>query len=170
MQFYNFFRLQQKEAVLDEESWDDNNKVQSSEAVQYHKFSLSFSRIKLVNSEEMFKRLLDTEFHDIDIVGIDCEWKPNFGGQKNELALMQIATRHDVFILDIIKIGTKVPELWQNLGKFLFNNCDILKLGFGFTSDILMIKQSLPDLNFTPKQIGFWIYYRYGKFWINILM
>lgn len=148
-------RLQQKDVPLDEESWDDNNKVQSCEAVQYHKFSLSFSSINLVDSEEMFKRLLDTEFQDIDIVGIDCEWKPNFGGQKNELALMQIATRQKVFILDIIKIGTKVPELWQNLGKFLFNNCDILKLGFGFTSDILMIKQSLPDLNFTPKQIGF---------------
>ena len=89
------------------------------------------------------------------MVGVDCEWKPSFGSQKNELALMQIASRKNVFILDIISIGTKVPHLWQELGKFLFNNCDILKLGFGFTSDILMIKQSLPELNFTPKQVGF---------------
>lgn len=68
---------------------------------------------------------------------------------------MQIATRKNVFILDIISIGTKVPHLWQELCKFLFNNCDILKLGFGFTNDIVMIKHSLPELNFTPKQVGF---------------
>lgn len=150
-----FNRLHQSYGFgLNAESWDDDTKVQSHEAVQYHKFSLSFSSIKLVDTEETFRKMIDNEFQNIDIVGIDCEWKPNFGGQTNELALMQIATRQNVFILDIVKIGTKVPELWQNLGKFLFNNCDILKLGFAFSSDILMIKQSLPDLNFTPKQIG----------------
>lgn len=63
------------------------------------------------------------------MVGIDCEWKPTFGLHKNELSLMQIATHNAVFILDVIKLGNKVTYLWQELGNFLFNNCDILKLG-----------------------------------------
>lgn len=66
---------------------------------------------------------------DVDVIGVDCEWKPSFGSGVNELALMQIATRKNVFVLDIINLGNKVPYLWQEFGKFVFNNCDILKLG-----------------------------------------
>lgn len=80
-------------------------------------------------------------FHlkDIDVIGVDCEWKPSFGSDINELALMQIATRKNVFVLDIINLGNKVPQLWQELGKFVFNNCDILKLGmyYKFFNNIL---------------------------------
>jgi hypothetical protein len=148
-------RLHQRNILPDDESPWSNDDLQSAESVEYHQFPLPFSSIHLVDSEVSFESFLDSGLQDVDIVGIDCEWKPNFGSQKNELALMQIATRKNVFILDIITVGTKVPHLWQELGKFLFNNCDILKLGFGFTSDITMIKQSLPELNFTPKQLGF---------------
>lgn len=75
----------------------------------------------------------------MNIVGIDCEWKPTFGLQKNELALMQIATRKAVFIFDVIKLGSKLAYLWQELGKFLFNDCDILKLGkLTFDNEILL--------------------------------
>lgn len=62
-------------------------------------------------------------------MGIDCEWKPSFGGKTSELALLQIATRRSVYVLDIVTLGDKAPHLWMELGKFLFNNCDILKLG-----------------------------------------
>lgn len=62
-------------------------------------------------------------------MGIDCEWKPSFGGQPSELALMQIATRKSVFVIDIVTLSSQTPHLWLELGKFLFNNCDILKLG-----------------------------------------
>lgn len=63
------------------------------------------------------------------MVGLDCEWKPSFGLEKSELSLLQIATRNSVFILDVIKLGNKAANLWQELGKFLFNNSNILKLG-----------------------------------------
>lgn len=62
-------------------------------------------------------------------MGIDCEWKPSFGVNKSELALIQIATRTKVFIFDVIKLGPLVPHLWKETDSFLFNNCDILKLG-----------------------------------------
>lgn len=47
----------------------------------------------------------------------------------NALALMQIATRQSVFILDVIKLGSSYVHLWHQLGEVLFSNCDILKLG-----------------------------------------
>lgn len=64
------------------------------------------------------------------IVGIDCEWKPSFGIHKNELALMQIATRKTVYIFDIVQLGCgSLEHLWQEMDKFFFNNNNILKLG-----------------------------------------
>lgn len=126
-----------------------------SDMVTYHKLKLPFEAIQLIDSPSTFEQFLDNGLKDVDIVGIDCEWKPNFGHQLNELALMQIATRTNVFVLDIVRLGSKVRHLWQELGKFLFNNCDILKLGFSITSDISMIKTALPDLNFNHKQLGF---------------
>lgn len=68
-------------------------------------------------------------FKDVEVVGLDCEWKPSFGHKTNELALMQIATRRCVFIIDIVNLGNKVPHLWKELGNLLFNNHNILKLG-----------------------------------------
>lgn len=60
---------------------------------------------------------------------MDCEWKPSFGIHNNVLSLMQIATRHAVFIIDVIKLGSNYVHLWHQLGDILFSNCDILKLG-----------------------------------------
>lgn len=85
----------------------------------------------------------DFSLKDIDIIGVDCEWKPSFGGNVNELGLMQIATRNNVFVLDIINLGNKVPHLWQELGKFVFNNCDILKLGWYFFFIISSLKSKI---------------------------
>ncbi|KAJ8966185.1 hypothetical protein NQ317_011249 [Molorchus minor] len=134
----------------EEESWD--NEIQPIEQIEYHKLTLPENAVHLVDNPSMFE---NTGLQDIDLVGVDCEWKPSFGGHINELALMQIATRKNVFVLDIVNLGNKVPHLWQELGKFLFNNCDILKLGFSLTGDIHMIKQALPNLNFSQKQVGF---------------
>lgn len=82
-------------------------------------------------------------FQNVNLIGIDCEWKPSFGVQRNELALMQIATRTDVFIIDVIKLGTVVSCLWQEVGMILFNNCDILKLGNCFGMFLVDYSKSL---------------------------
>jgi len=63
------------------------------------------------------------------MVGIDSEWKPFFGTKKNELALIQIASREQVYILDVCSLGLKCPELWNELGCTLFANENIIKLG-----------------------------------------
>jgi len=63
------------------------------------------------------------------MVGIDSEWKPFFGTKKNELALIQIASRERVYILDVCSLGLKYPKLWNELGRTLFANENIVKLG-----------------------------------------
>lgn len=45
---------------------------------------------------------------------------------------MQIATRNNVFVIDIVSLGGE-RNLWQELSRSVFNNCDILKLGTVFT-------------------------------------
>jgi ribonuclease D len=63
------------------------------------------------------------------MVGIDSEWKPYFGTRRNELALIQIASREQVHILDVCSLGSKCPNLWNDLGLTLFGNENIIKLG-----------------------------------------
>ncbi|KAL3284676.1 hypothetical protein HHI36_018827 [Cryptolaemus montrouzieri] len=132
------------------ECWDE-----PQQPTEYHKFPLNPDEIFLVNSVESFSEFLNLGLLDMDIVGLDCEWKPSFGGQKSELALMQIATRKKVYILDVPALSSNVPHAWNELNNSLFNKCDILKLGFGFTSDISVIKDSISGLSFSTKQIGF---------------
>ncbi|KAI4470635.1 5' exonuclease domain-containing protein [Holotrichia oblita] len=130
--------------IESEDSWDNDEIPQ---VASYHKLNLSPDHIILVDAITEFERFLDN-MQDVYLVGVDCEWKPTFGVQKSELALMQIATRNYVYILDVIQLSGKAPHLWQELGNFLFNNCDILKLGFAFTSDTSIIIHSLPHLSF----------------------
>ncbi|KAL1517369.1 hypothetical protein ABEB36_001139 [Hypothenemus hampei] len=138
-------RLPQIPLEISNDDWDK---------VEYHRYPLSEETIVLVDDPDSFASFVDTGLENVDIVGIDCEWKPSFGHQ-NELALMQIATRRQAFVIDIVALGQQVPHLWQELGKFLFNNGNILKLGFSLSTDIHMIRQALPHLNFTTKQIGY---------------
>lgn len=63
------------------------------------------------------------------MVGIDSEWKPYFGTRRNELALIQIATRERVYILDVCNLGSECPKLWHDLGLILFASENIIKLG-----------------------------------------
>jgi ribonuclease D len=74
------------------------------------------------------------------MVGIDSEWKPYFGTRRNELALIQIASKDQVHILDVCNLGSKCPNLWRDLGLILFANENIIKLGkLTFIFNILII-------------------------------
>jgi hypothetical protein len=63
------------------------------------------------------------------MVGVDSEWKPFFGTKKNELALLQIASKERVYILDVCSLGQNYPKLWNELRLTLFGNENITKLG-----------------------------------------
>ena len=108
-------------------------------------------------------------------VGIDTEWKPTCAmgihtEDTSKVALIQIATRERIFLLDMIYLSEKLNAHDSHLfvEKFLFNK-KIIKLGYGFTHDIKMIikafvdelhnsdllRQSVLDLAYLVQQVGF---------------
>lgn len=54
------------------------------------------------------------------------------GHKQSELALIQIATDENVYILDVTTLGNGLSELWTELGLTLFGNKDIIKIGMYF--------------------------------------
>ncbi|XP_018049146.1 PREDICTED: exonuclease mut-7 homolog isoform X2 [Atta colombica] len=119
----------------------------SEDNINYHILKLPRENIKLVDNGRLFEEFLDNGLRDVNIVGIDLEWKPSFGTKQPELALMQVATEDNVFILDVTTIGDKLFELWNELGLVLFGNKDIIKIGFGIAQDMTVIRNSLPALS-----------------------
>ncbi|KAK1123956.1 hypothetical protein K0M31_006985 [Melipona bicolor] len=115
--------------------------------VNYHELKLSRDSIKVVNDFDSFKEFLDNGLVNVFMVGIDSEWKPSFGTKQTELALIQIATKVNVYILDVTTMGNKLKELWAELASDLFENKNILKLGFGIAQDMTVIRNSLAVLS-----------------------
>ncbi|XP_015586273.1 exonuclease mut-7 homolog [Cephus cinctus] len=124
-----------------EENWD------IQEESQYHVLSLPRDCIKLVDNPKAFEEFLDEGLRGVTTVGIDSEWKPSFGTKRTELALIQIATESDIFILDVTTMGNNFTEMWTELGLVLFENKSIVKLGFGLAHDVAMMRESLPALS-----------------------
>ncbi|KAG8041620.1 hypothetical protein G9C98_002913 [Cotesia typhae] len=113
----------------------------------YHVLRLSRESIEIIDNTEDFKKFMNQQLIEFSVVGIDSEWKPSFGvWKKSELALIQIATDKNIYILDVIKIGPNNRKLWQEFGSLLFGNSKITKLGFGIRHDILMFKECLPAM------------------------
>lgn len=126
----------------EEETWDDD-----LTKVHYYELRLPQDDIYVVDTGEKFKMFLDyIKLRNVSMVGIDSEWKPFFGTKKNELALIQIASKERVYILDVCSLGLKYPERWNELEHTLFTNENIIKLGFSLIADMRMMKSSLPHL------------------------
>lgn len=51
------------------------------------------------------------------------------GTKQAGLALIQIATENNIYILDVTTIGSQSTELWTDLGLLLFGNKHITKIG-----------------------------------------
>jgi ribonuclease D len=57
-----------------------------------------------------------------------------------------LATKNDVYLVDVMVLQLS-NEDWSSLAKNVFNNSEILKLGFAPTTDISMFQKSFPALN-----------------------
>ncbi|XP_039002248.1 uncharacterized protein LOC120128687, partial [Hibiscus syriacus] len=65
------------------------------------------------------------------VVGLDCEWKPNYvkGSKPNKVSILQIASDKKVFIFDMIKSYEDVPDVLDNCLTRILQSPIILKLG-----------------------------------------
>lgn len=90
------------------------------------------------------------------IVGIDCEWRPYRGTgeehSQSRVALLQIAMRHGVFLVDLQTLMAEVtrdPQLEVSLDALLgalFGSAVVVKVGFDVSSDLERLSASYPDM------------------------
>lgn len=126
------------------------------DGITYHTLNIPRHRIKLVDTVPKFYEFLNQGLKGITMVGIDAEWKPSFGVKKSELALIQVATESEVYILDVTTLRPDNTEVWRLLSDRLLEAKSIVKVGFGLTHDITMFRESLPALGeIRGGQVGF---------------
>lgn len=105
-------------------------------------YSIDATKIHLVTTIESYYRMLG-DLVRFDIIGFDCEWK--FG--ETEIDWIQLASKARVYLIDVKTLKHILQgEDWRKLGRKVFRNEEILKLGFSQASDIAMIRKTLPDL------------------------
>ncbi|KAL5783824.1 hypothetical protein ACOSP7_008853 [Xanthoceras sorbifolium] len=82
------------------------------------------------------------------VVGIDCEWKPNYekGSKPNKVSIMQIASDKKAFVFDLIKLFKDVPDVLDNCLTRILQSPRILKLGYNFQCDIRQLAHSYGEL------------------------
>ncbi|XP_057423230.1 uncharacterized protein LOC130717128 [Lotus japonicus] len=94
--------------------------------------------------------LIDATCHieGVKIVGVDCEWKPNYvkGSKPNKVSIMQIATEKMAFIFDLIKLHREVPDSLDDCLTRILLSSRILKLGYNFQCDIKQLASSYGEL------------------------
>ncbi|MQM09323.1 hypothetical protein Taro_042189, partial [Colocasia esculenta] len=85
---------------------------------------------------------------DCKVVGIDCEWKPNYvkGSKPNKVSIMQIASEKRVFIFDLIKLYEDERKGLDECFKSIFHSPKILKLGYNLQCDLHQLSHSYGDL------------------------
>ncbi|KAG7588523.1 Ribonuclease H-like superfamily [Arabidopsis suecica] len=82
------------------------------------------------------------------VVGIDCEWKPNYikGSKQNKVSIMQIGSDTKIFILDLIKLYNDASEILDNCLSQILQSKSTLKLGYNFQCDVKQLALSYGDL------------------------
>ncbi|XP_009612152.1 uncharacterized protein [Nicotiana tomentosiformis] len=82
------------------------------------------------------------------VVGIDCEWKPNYekGSSSNKVSIMQIASDNKVYILDLIKLYEDAPDVLDDCLTCILHSTRVLKLGYNFQCDMKQLAGSYGQL------------------------
>lgn len=110
-----------------------------------NEYRLDMPRVELgfVNNAVSFGKMLGVLTSGrLEVLSFDCEWQPTYN-EACTLALIQIALPGHVFVIDRLSQEIPVP-LWRELGAVM-QRTDILKIGFGFEGDAVLLAQQ-PDL------------------------
>ena len=89
---------------------------------------------------------LETDLESTDLVGLDCEWKPNLTKlQLFPVSILQISTLSSVYILDLPRLA-QFPDVLNHKLSNLFLNPSISKLGLNFSCDKSHLMASYPQI------------------------
>ncbi|KAG5683881.1 hypothetical protein PVAND_013142 [Polypedilum vanderplanki] len=117
----------------------ENNETESSNECVHTLPSSEKCCVILVNDIEIYREMIN-DLQTAKIVSFDTEWKPTIAS-CSDVSLIQLAKRDTVYLLDVITLMNKKmsDRDWNLLGKYIFNNEEILKIGFAHATDISML-------------------------------
>lgn len=129
-----------------EENWDLEYPVDSSNKEVIHQLKLAASQLIMVDTVRDFHNMIE-ELSKVEMIAFDTEWKPAIL-KNNEISLIQLATRERVYLIDVMTLSDRriCSEDWSRLGREIFNNENILKLGFAQSTDFSMFDKFLPAI------------------------
>ncbi|KAL6865050.1 hypothetical protein ACP4OV_016201 [Aristida adscensionis] len=82
------------------------------------------------------------------VIGMDCEWRPNFekNSKPNKVSIIQIASDKIAFIFDLIKLYEDELKLLDSCFRRIMCSANILKLGYDIQCDLHQLSLSYGDL------------------------
>ncbi|XP_075156421.1 exonuclease mut-7 homolog [Haematobia irritans] len=107
----------------------------------YLRIQLPSESIILVDTQTKFLEMLQY-LEKFLLIGFDSEWKPSMNND-NHVSLIQLATPERVYLVDCLSPHLD-DHMWKMMGRRIFNNLEILKLGFSLHYDLQMLHKSLP--------------------------
>lgn len=91
------------------------------------------NNVYIVKDQESFLEMLK-KLEIEKILALDTE------SRDQELCVIQIASRKEAFLIDLVESAGKINEKdWKMFNDMIFNNNEILKLGFALISDLKLI-------------------------------
>ena len=96
------------------------------------------------NNSEMYNEIGILKINNLKIfsLGLDAEWPPTYGkNEKNNVALIQLATPHTAIIIQISQINIVNIKLLLTL-EYILECGEIRKVGVGIQDDLIKIKDS----------------------------
>ena len=113
---------------------------------RYYPLHLSFDNIQMIDTPSKLQKCQEYISKKGTVIGIDAEWLMplcNFGILR--LAILQLATKHFVFLLDMVALTGALSESQQvSFIKSLFHTSDTIKLGFAIEGDLKMLGRTWP--------------------------
>ncbi|XP_060579875.1 exonuclease mut-7 homolog [Ruditapes philippinarum] len=142
----NNISMQQDSACGDtEEDWENSCYTEAEINLSYYQLNLPLENIEIVDTLEKYDSCMTRLTQPGSVVGIDSEWRPAFCGQIQKVALLQLAVKDRVFLLDLVSLDKLFTEkMWQEFAQSFFCSSDVLKLGYGIESDLKMILRTFP--------------------------
>ncbi|KAM9325596.1 exonuclease mut-7 homolog [Gastrophryne carolinensis] len=115
----------------------------------FYQLPIPRSKVHFLQSCTELSCCRDAVLKDGQVVGVDMEWRPSFGGlAKPNVSLIQIAVKEEVFMLDLLqddllKGGDSEPQLVIFI-KELFSSPNVTKLGYGMLGDFQSLDATFP--------------------------
>ncbi|OCT66929.1 exonuclease mut-7 homolog [Xenopus laevis] len=147
-----------QDQLLENENVPDNLQTRKE---HFYQLPIPRDKIHFLRSADDLSLCRERVLKDGQIVGVDMEWRPMFGGLgKQTVSLIQVALKEEVFLLDLLHLNVSnsnsetlmMREGLIQLIKNLFSCAAITKLSYSVLGDIQNLEATDPEFLGLEKQ------------------